>query len=100
MSRVPGAAEALAGKVYRLCRLQSLPPSSALSACLADYRNPVPPAVMEAQALRKRARVLRYYARIGVPRDFADAMNWYRKATEATEDHAEARWWMQKAALL
>jgi hypothetical protein len=45
----PGAAEALAVKVYRFIRLESLPPVEALRECLVDYRNPVPREVMELQ---------------------------------------------------
>jgi len=42
----PGAAEALANKVYRLSRIEKLTPLEALSRCLADYQNPVSPEIM------------------------------------------------------
>ncbi|HVF09764.1 MAG TPA: ATP-binding protein [Abditibacteriaceae bacterium] len=45
----PGAAEALAIKVYRLARVESLEPLAALKECLVDYQNPVPHEVMEFQ---------------------------------------------------
>jgi hypothetical protein len=45
----PGAAEALAVKVYRLARTQSEQPIEALRACLANYRSPVPRDVLEHQ---------------------------------------------------
>jgi SpoVK/Ycf46/Vps4 family AAA+-type ATPase len=45
----PGAAEALAIKVYRLARVESIEPFAALKSCLIDYQNPVPPEVMEFQ---------------------------------------------------
>jgi hypothetical protein len=45
----PGAAEALAIKVYRLSRVENLTPIEALKRCLADYLNPVPPEVLAAQ---------------------------------------------------
>jgi len=45
----PGAAEALAVKVYRLVRTASRSPLDALRAALDDYRPAVPPDVMEMQ---------------------------------------------------
>jgi hypothetical protein len=45
----PGAAEALAVKVYRLVRTESRSPHEALKECLNDYQNPVPPEVMNFQ---------------------------------------------------
>jgi hypothetical protein len=45
----PGAAEALAIKVYRLAQLEKLAPLEAMKRCLADYQNPVPPEVLAAQ---------------------------------------------------
>jgi hypothetical protein len=45
----PGAAEALAVKVYRLVRAQNRPTEEALMQCLADYQNPVPREVLESQ---------------------------------------------------
>ncbi|HEY3416537.1 MAG TPA: ATP-binding protein [Armatimonadota bacterium] len=45
----PGAAEVLAVKVYRLVRTAGKEPADALIDCLADYQNPVPLEVMEAQ---------------------------------------------------
>jgi hypothetical protein len=45
----PGAAEALAIKVYRLSRVENLAPVEALKRCLDDYLNPVPPEVLAAQ---------------------------------------------------
>ena len=42
----PGAAEALAIKVYRLVKVESLSASAALKACLADYQNPVAPEIL------------------------------------------------------
>ena len=45
----PGAAEALAVKVYRLVRTEACGPVDALRECLTDYQNPVPPEVMEFQ---------------------------------------------------
>lgn len=45
----PGAAEALAVKVYRLVRTESHRPAEALKECLSDYQNPVPPEVMNFQ---------------------------------------------------
>ncbi len=45
----PGAAEALAVKVYRQSRTADLQPVAALAACLAGYQPPVPPDVLEFQ---------------------------------------------------
>ena len=45
----PGAAEALAVKVYRATRTASLSPFAALEASLHDYQNPVPKDIMEFQ---------------------------------------------------
>lgn len=45
----PGAAEALAVKVYRCVRAQSKAPEEALRLCLADYQNPVPRKVLDFQ---------------------------------------------------
>lgn len=45
----PGAAEALAVKIYRLIRVESLQPPEALRECLTDYQNPVPAEVMDFQ---------------------------------------------------
>lgn len=45
----PGAAEALAVKVYRLIRTESRQPIEALRECLTDYQNPVPREVMDFQ---------------------------------------------------
>ena len=45
----PGAAEALAVKIYRLTRTDQLAPDAALRASLTDYQPPVSPAVMAAQ---------------------------------------------------
>ena len=45
----PGAAEALAIKVYRLAQLENLSALDAMKRCLADYQNPVPPEVLAAQ---------------------------------------------------
>jgi len=45
----PGAAEALAVKIYRQVRTQNCTPLDALQNCLADYQNPVPPEVMQFQ---------------------------------------------------
>lgn len=45
----PGAAEALAVKVYRLARTRGLDDLSALKECLASYQVPVPRDVMEFQ---------------------------------------------------
>src|SRR5262249_31222924 len=45
----PGAAEALAVKVYRLVRVQARRPDDALRQCLTGYQNPVPPEVLDFQ---------------------------------------------------
>jgi hypothetical protein len=45
----PGAAEALAVKVYRLVKVAKLDAVSALRECLSDYQNPVLPEVLEFQ---------------------------------------------------
>lgn len=45
----PGAAEALAVKVYRLSRTGPMPPREALAQCLAGYQPPVPRDVLEFQ---------------------------------------------------
>jgi hypothetical protein len=45
----PGAAEALAVKVYRLAKTQNAPPLEALRGALANYRPPVAPNVMQEQ---------------------------------------------------
>lgn len=45
----PGAAEALAIKVYRRAKLDKLDALPALEKCLADYQNPVPPDVLATQ---------------------------------------------------
>lgn len=45
----PGAAEALAVKVYRLVRTSKSGPVAALRTCLTDYQNPVPLDTMEFQ---------------------------------------------------
>jgi hypothetical protein len=45
----PGAAEALAVKIYRHSRTQNVTAAAALEACLLDYQNPVPADVMEFQ---------------------------------------------------
>jgi hypothetical protein len=45
----PGAAEALAVKVYRLVRTGGLSPAEALARSLAGYQGPVPPDVLEFQ---------------------------------------------------
>jgi hypothetical protein len=45
----PGAAEALAVKVYRLVRAQGLSADEALRQCLVGYQNPVPRDVMDFQ---------------------------------------------------
>ena len=45
----PGAAEALAVKVYRIVRTQSKTAPDALRECLEDYQNPIPPDVMAFQ---------------------------------------------------
>lgn len=45
----PGAAEALAVKIYRTLKTGAASPEAALTAALKDYQPPVPPAVIEAQ---------------------------------------------------
>ena len=45
----PGAAEALAVKVYRLVHTKALTPESALQSCLEDYQNPIAPEVLSFQ---------------------------------------------------
>lgn len=45
----PGSAEALAVKVYRTVRIEGAAPEQALADCLADYRHPVSPEVIEFQ---------------------------------------------------
>jgi len=45
----PGAAEALAVKVYRRVRTENIEPLTALGACLVGYQPPVPADVMEFQ---------------------------------------------------
>jgi len=45
----PGAAETLAVKMYRIVRTEAKTPAAALKECLADYQNPVPLEVLEAQ---------------------------------------------------
>jgi hypothetical protein len=45
----PGAAEALAIKVYRLSLVEKIEPLEALKRCLQDYQNPVPPEILGAQ---------------------------------------------------
>jgi hypothetical protein len=45
----PGAAEALAVKVYRLVKVEKLDAVAALVDCLADYQNPVPAEILEFQ---------------------------------------------------
>jgi hypothetical protein len=45
----PGAAEALAVKVYRCVRAQGKSPEEALRLCLEDYQNPVPRDVLDFQ---------------------------------------------------
>ena len=45
----PGAAEALAVKVYRLLRTSQCSPLDALRTCLTDYQNPVPLETLEFQ---------------------------------------------------
>ena len=52
----PGAAEALAVKVYRMVRTQNCSPTDALRACLSDYQNPVPSEVMSFQIEPGRPR--------------------------------------------
>jgi hypothetical protein len=45
----PGAAEALAIKVYREVKTRSLAPADALRECLTGYQNPVPREVLDFQ---------------------------------------------------
>ncbi|MBO0910864.1 MAG: ATP-binding protein [Acidobacteria bacterium] len=45
----PGAAEALAVKIYRLVRTSNTNPVAAVRACLSDYQNPVPLDTLEFQ---------------------------------------------------
>jgi SpoVK/Ycf46/Vps4 family AAA+-type ATPase len=45
----PGAAEALAVKIYRLVRTSSQPLGQVLLSSLREYQNPVPPDVMQFQ---------------------------------------------------
>jgi hypothetical protein len=45
----PGAAQALAGKVYRSVQVAGSKPADALKACLQTYQNPVAPEVMNFQ---------------------------------------------------
>ena len=45
----PGAAEALAVKIYRLVRTSGCTPLDAVRTCLTDYQNPVPLETMEFQ---------------------------------------------------
>jgi hypothetical protein len=45
----PGAAEALAVKIYRLVRTSNLPLDQVLISSLREYQNPVPPEVMQFQ---------------------------------------------------
>jgi hypothetical protein len=45
----PGAAEAVAVKVYRVARTSACLPVDALRQCLTGYRNPIAPEVLEAQ---------------------------------------------------
>ena len=45
----PGAAEALAVKIYRVIRTSSSPTPEVLRACLTDYQNPVPLETLEFQ---------------------------------------------------
>ena len=45
----PGAAEALAVKIYRSSKVEKLEPLAALRECLADYQNPVAPEVLASQ---------------------------------------------------
>ncbi len=52
----PGAAEALAVKVYRLVKVEKLDAVAALVDCLADYQNPVPAEVLEFQIRSGDAR--------------------------------------------
>jgi hypothetical protein len=45
----PGAAEALAVKIYRQARTSTLPLDQVLLASLREYQNPVPPDIMQFQ---------------------------------------------------
>ncbi len=45
----PGAAEALAVKIYRLVRVEQKAPADAVRDCLVGYQNPVAPEVMDFQ---------------------------------------------------
>ncbi|HEV3040217.1 MAG TPA: AAA family ATPase [Candidatus Angelobacter sp.] len=45
----PGAAEAVASKIYRRVRTCGESPVAALTTCLADYQNPVPRLIMDLQ---------------------------------------------------
>lgn len=45
----PGAAESLSIKVYRMMKTKGMTPVEALKDCLADYQNPVPPEIIQAQ---------------------------------------------------
>ncbi|MEM9480839.1 MAG: hypothetical protein AAGA58_14380, partial [Verrucomicrobiota bacterium] len=45
----PGAAEALAVKVYRLIKTEGKSATEALKACLDGYRNPISPEVLRSQ---------------------------------------------------
>ena len=45
----PGAAEALAIKIYRTSRVQKMEPEAALKEALSDYQNPVPAETLEFQ---------------------------------------------------
>jgi hypothetical protein len=45
----PGAAEALAVKIYREVRTASAPLETVLNSCLSDYQNPIAPDVMAFQ---------------------------------------------------
>jgi hypothetical protein len=45
----PGAAEALAVKVYRMAKTQGMDPAQALQACLQNYQLPVPQDIMDFQ---------------------------------------------------
>jgi hypothetical protein len=45
----PGAAEAVAVKVYRVSRTSACLPVDALRQCLTGYRNPISPEVLESQ---------------------------------------------------
>jgi hypothetical protein len=45
----PGAAEAVAVKVYRVARTSGCQPIDALRQTLTDYRNPIAPEILESQ---------------------------------------------------